>query len=371
MSRWFGRASYLLAVTAFVAIALEVLLRLVASDPDYYWDYRFQFFSPNIFQNRGDNLWTYRPHTDIREAAVYATLSALPPRPRFVVEYDCRMRSNNLGLLQDDDVAPGTAVTVVVGDSFTAGQGGCPWFDRLQARRPGDRLVNAGLMGTGFEYWARLLKFIRNQGIVVERLLVIAISNDFKRRAGEWSKAALACLDDNVCPHAYLLQPAGLAEPESELIRRAAATFSKRFAGRNSIDFIRWYLDDHSFLLKFGERAKRTLRAMIEGSNADTPNTALAAIIPETAAALASFKALGIPIQVLMVPQRNEIGLLGDTVDPAAAVATLQSNGVAYRWCPLSREDFMPNDGHPNRQGYDKLVACADQVLTDMSAPRS
>jgi hypothetical protein len=369
VSRCFKILLYVLGVAIFVTIGLEVLLRLLAANPDNYLPFRFGFVSPNSFISRGDRIWTYRPNAVIREVAVYGMPSVFPPRLRFTVEYDCRMQSNNLGLLQDDDVAPGTNVTVVVGDSFTAGVGGCPWFPRLQARRSQDRLINAGLMGTGFEQWWRLVKFIGDQGFIIKRLLIVSITDDFKRRAWNWPERELACIDNNLCPKsAYvpefssipsMWQPLRLTEPQDELTKRATALFYERFPQPEGFFTLRFYLGEHSFLVKFSRRARDNLVAMIAGSEFKRSR-------PETEAALESFKALGIPLQVLLVPQRNEVGLVGDRAGGDAAVATLKSHGIAHRWCPLSRNDFLPIDPHPNRAGYDKLMACADEALNNM-----
>ena len=177
-----SRTAYGLGFALLMAIGLELMFRAVAFDPFYYWEYRFQYISPNSLENRSEGVWTYRPNAAIREVSVYGLPQLISTQPKLTIEFDCPMRSNNLGLLQDDDIAPGTAVTLVLGDSFTSGQGGCPWFPRLQARRPQDRLLNAGLFGTGVDQWWRLLEYLRKQGVVVERVLMISISNDFKRR---------------------------------------------------------------------------------------------------------------------------------------------------------------------------------------------
>src|SRR5689334_14190078 len=181
-----SKLAYPLFVTLFVVIGAELALRIIAPDPFYYWKFRFQYVSPNAYVNRGEGLWTYRPNADLREVAVYGMPSPLKREPNFWVEFDCRMQSNNLGLLQDDDVLPGAPRTIVFGDSFTSGQGGCPWFHKLQARRPQDKLLNAGLLGTGLDQWWRLFEYLKAQGVVAERVLLVAISNDFKRKSWTW-----------------------------------------------------------------------------------------------------------------------------------------------------------------------------------------
>jgi hypothetical protein len=101
------------------------------------------------------------------------------------------------------------------------------------------------------------------------------------------------------------------------------------------------------------------VRAAIRGAPAPDPARAF----PVAEAALEALKSLAIPMHVLLVTQRDEVGPLGQWHAPQAPVALLKAHGVAYSWCRLSQGDFMPYDGHPNRTGYDKLVSCADKVL--------
>jgi hypothetical protein len=122
------------------------------------------------------------------------------------------------------------------------------------------------------------------------------------------------------------------------------------------------YFAQNVYRFKIASTAIKTLEAMIGGGQA----AGRAGIQPETDAALESFKALRVPLHVLMVPQRGEIGWFGTRVDSRAADSVLKSHDIAYSWCRLTGSDFMPNDGHPNGIGYDKLAACADDFLRAM-----
>src|SRR3954452_9900068 len=93
---------YGLLVTVFVVVGSELMLRAVELDPFYYWKFRFQFVSPNAYLNRKEGVWTYRPNVDLREVGVYGIPSPFSLEPKLWVEFDCRMRSNNLGLLQNE-----------------------------------------------------------------------------------------------------------------------------------------------------------------------------------------------------------------------------------------------------------------------------
>jgi len=365
MRRWRGIVLYSLGAIIFLSVGLEICLRLTFADPDYYWDYRFQFVSPRAFQNRADGIWTYRPNTLIREVAVYATFKPFQSEPRFVVEYDCQMKANNLGLLQDNDINPGDEVTLIVGDSFTAGQGGCPWFPRLAARRSGELIVNAGQIGTGFAQWQRMLDYLVNQQLKIRRLLVVAISDDFNRPTWNWSEPVLACIDNNICngadkPGWWL--PVQSSDSETDLKLQAARRFSQRIGNLTEYAAMRRYLRQQFYLVKFGSRATRRLMELVNLRK----SSSVTFMTANNASALESFKRLGIPFRVLLVPRRDETGLLSVNSTDAAAGAALVSLDIPHNWCPLATNDFFANDGHPNRSGYDKLVACVDLELGRM-----
>jgi hypothetical protein len=351
------RVAYGLWVTLFVSLGLELIFRIIAFDPAYYWQFRFQFVSPNSYVNRADGVWTYRPSAAVREVAIYGVPSPVSG-PKLTLEFDCRMRSNNLGLLQDEDIPLGTPQTIVIGDSFTSGQGGCPWFHKLQARHPRDQLLNAGLPGTGFDQWWRLLEYLRNQGVVVKQVLIIAISNDFKRTPWNWSAVDLNCIDRGVCTTdvPYSWQQVRSDETQNELIARTRERYTRRFSNHNPLRF--WYLslEQHSLFLKFVHIAVDNLSSLVKSRGAG--------VLPGTETALEAFKTLGVPIKVLMVTQRNETGMLGNEADATAAAATLRAHGLPYDWCRLSYDDYLTLDGHPTSAGYDKLVACADRALS-------
>ena len=254
---------------------------------------------------------------------------------------------------------PGTPTTIVFGDSFTSGQGGCPWFHKLQARRPHDQLLNAGLLGTGVEQWWRLFEYLRAHGVIANRLLIIAISNDFKRTAWNWPATEFDCMDRGICTGdgMYSWQPVRPDETPNELLARTRARYAMRFSNYNALGLWFLSLEQHSYFLKFLHIAVGNVTGLF--------NPASGGILPQTQAALKAFKALGIPVNVLLVTQRDETGILGNEVDATGAVAALKGYGLPYDWCRLNGDDYLRLDGHPTAAGYDKIVACADRVLAE------
>ena len=356
-------SSYLLGTSLFVILGLEALFRIAYADPDYYWHNRFLFVSPNAYRNHSDSFWTYRPDVTVREVGIYGVAAPFSTKLKMLVEYDCRMRSNNLGLLQADNIQRGSRATVVLGDSFAAGQAGCPWFDRLQERRKSDRLINAALPGTGFGHWVRLLEYLRGESVTVQRILVIAISSDFSRGTWVWPEDQLECLAQARCskedqPGLWL--PVEDQESHSRLIERSAARFSARFGQSSWAKPWKEYLRQEFYLAKFVARAIDNVRK----HDASLQNTETSS---EADRALERFKSLGIPLHVMLVSQRDEVGPFGNRQALNAAMAVLNAHGVTHSWCRLSKGHFLPFDGHPNSAGYDYLSRCADQILDTLN----
>jgi hypothetical protein len=229
------------------------------------------------------------------------------------------------------------------------------------ALRNGELLINAGLMGTGIEQWRRLIIHLQERGLVVRRVLAIAISNNSKRAVWSWKPEEIKCFDEAICPadfHAGLWLPAAADDSRARLIERGAERFSQRFPDAGVIDRLKWYLRYYSYVYKFADHANESLKALIR-SHRRSPDT----LQLQNEAGLQGLKGLGVPLHVLMIPQRNELGGWWEQPDILVAATILQRHGVPYTWCPLTTADYLKNDGHPSRAGYDKIVACADKAL--------
>ncbi len=84
--------------------------------------HRVVFFdgSGSIFRNQGD-IFTYIPHNDVRNLTAFFFDNELR------IEYDYHLRTNNLGLVQDVDTIAERESLLLLGDSFTEGQGAEQW----------------------------------------------------------------------------------------------------------------------------------------------------------------------------------------------------------------------------------------------------
>jgi hypothetical protein len=65
-------------------------------------------------------------------------------------------------------------------------------------------------------------------------------------------------------------------------------------------------------------------------------------------------------LRLVLVSQRDEVGLLGGKNRKTRLVEDrLAEEEIQYEHCDLGTSDFMFIDGHPNKKGYDKLWRCA------------
>jgi hypothetical protein len=154
-------------------------------------DRRVIFFdgaSP-IFENRED-IFTYSPNKEIRNVAAFFSDDS------FKVEYDYRFHTNNYGLVQAGDIVPERKSFLLLGDSFTEGQGAEPWFQLVSPAigQLGYQPVNGGVLGTGFQQWLKLDRYLAAKNIQIGKLLVVFISDDFHRPVWNIPQEVSECL---------------------------------------------------------------------------------------------------------------------------------------------------------------------------------
>ena len=111
-----------------------------------------------LFQNGNnflniDNFFSYYPNKSIRISSVFYS-QPLADLSDMRIEYDYTIETNNAGLVMKEDIFKGDDVILVMGDSFTEGQGAKSWFyDVEKLDEVPFKLVNLGQLGTGPQTW--------------------------------------------------------------------------------------------------------------------------------------------------------------------------------------------------------------------------
>lgn len=158
----------------FACIAAELVLRHSSIAANIATE-RFLFYeSPQHFRDQHEEFG-YTASSENREVAIYYDYH------HAWIEYDASFSVNNAGLVQRKDIDPARSYIVVVGDSFTQGQGASPWFYELEKELPALPLANLGVLGTGVQHWEKAVDWFQEHVARVEMVVVIFITDDFLR----------------------------------------------------------------------------------------------------------------------------------------------------------------------------------------------
>lgn len=325
-------------------------------DNRYYFDQRYMTISADSIINQNvidPSFWVYKPNSEVRSSAVYANFFNAK------LEYDCKFKTNVMGFVDTGDIEDQVDF-LVVGDSFTEGQGGCPWLTKntieQEERLNGISLLNGGFMSAGLRKFEQVLYYAQTF-VSVDNLVVVAISNDFKRDGPAKWHVDRDCYKIQKCSAINQFYFRDFSISEDELIREAKVRRHER--GPMLLNELARYSRTVNLLLDYKEKLSSKLV-----TEDDSKQRERAITFTQNFNSLLRMKNLYPNLNVILVPTRDEVGLLGvKNGDSQLVEKYLKLAGVRYSWCELTGADFLPTDGHPNKKGYRKLFDCVVDVV--------
>lgn len=355
-SRKIERAAPVLLVTASVIIGfllVETFCRLFlpavsdSSNLAIFFDGR-----GTIFRNQED-IYTFVPNNDIRLVSVYLFSD------HHNVEYDYRFRTNNFGLVQNSDISPGRNSLFVVGDSYTQGQGAEPWFRliELEIAKRGYQGINGGLMGTGFEQWLKLGSYLQARDIVVRKVVVMFISDDFYRPVWNFAPARLQCLASwDKCGREegplYRLPPTEDFFSWTSQLKRQRPSFTKTWLKEHVAKVLPATINIYNYI------RKKTMD--MTSSAPDQSRSAIAEFVNRYGRENVIFVHLP---QKHEFPEPNELGKkLRQWIQEAGGKLF-----DGFKLCQLTTSDYHTNDQHPNSSGYAKIASCVTSAVGELT----
>jgi hypothetical protein len=306
---------------------------------EYQWDRRIMFFgaSGNTFDNIND-IFTYSANKDIRSVTIYFNNNG------FDVEYDYRFHANNFGLVQDNDIVPNVNSMLLLGDSFTEGQGAAPWFPRVAAEISdlGYQPINGGLLGTGFAQWSKLEAHLNSSSIRIKKIVVLFISDDYNRDIWHFPDQVLQCLSvASSCRGEEGFYPLPPTEELPSWVNRIKearqrTSFGERIkrlpsASHGVYDFVKSYL-----------KAQKSDAAIVK--------------LIETYGT--------VNVTFIHLPQKGEAE--ANRLGLSARHSIEKAGGRVYdgfKLCGLTPSDYHINDAHPNEKGYGKIALCVSRII--------
>jgi hypothetical protein len=272
-------------------------------------------------------------------------------------------------LWQKRDVYIGQNSHLILGDSFTEGQGAIPWFYKLEAATPthGYQLVNGGILGTGPLQW-ELLKnhLVAEYKLELERVLLIMIGADIVRRVWNFHPHGMRCLKTARCEKAlgdfYGYE---FGQKSDDQIKQEILTMHKSADRTIVVDQglkygIKRLIKKSAFIYRLYISIKEFSTARLELNNVHSKYDANLAAMERM---LLAGKKLG---KVMIVPTLIEIDD-SDTIKwdqhSRYFFNWAEKKNVAFEICRLTREDYHKHDAHPNEEGYEKILKCVSAIL--------
>jgi lysophospholipase L1-like esterase len=345
-------------------ILLIELIGLLIPSNHYYWHNRQLFASQGAFRPIGDQgLWTYQPNSQIQTAATYF----LSKRNGWL-EYRCNLQTNALGLTQTNFTNQKQVDFLVLGDSFTEGLGGCPWLtkENLAKEKVSATVINGGLQGGGIANFELLARWLEPQ-VQINNVILIVISNDFKRGliANAW-KNHDACLNEGKCsdnPEEDFVWGFDPKATDEQILEMGLRRFAFASSNHKISTTLHNLADYHSFTYRLFSQYKA---AFTKPKHPPETVEQLSGnhLIQSNFAALNDLRARFPNLQLILIPQRDEVGLLGTpNLDTQVVKQRLIQERVPFTQCALTSADYMPIDGHPNEQGYQKILGCTIKAM--------
>jgi hypothetical protein len=345
------RLASLVLVQIIVSLCIvELLGQAYFRNPNDFSDHRFLFTSPDSFRDV-EKFWTYSPNTVVREVAMYqAALGG------FEKEYDCDYRTDRLGFVDNQNSDKRDFDLLLLGDSFTQGMGGCPWASKLRQYLPDVSIYNAGLQGTGPGTWAPIAQYLLEQGLRFRTALVIFISDDFRRHLSNVGENQLGCLHDIALCHGNFFYP---ILPGFDITK----TSSERAQGGTSPSQRALYFwEEHLWVTHF--LASR-LKQLVQATPQHDP------ISNDAQNGLAWLTGNFPRLRFVRIRTKDELALKSDDAATLVVGQYLRDHKIDWAVCDIGYDGFLHRDGHPNREGYDRLARCIARIVGDLQTPTS
>lgn len=350
--------SILIGVLIFEAMASYIIKENYVDESANERSRRYMLFGTEddmpAFRNQ-ENIFTYNPNSTIRAVTFYENGLALHK------EYDYILTTNNFGLVQKLDINKNRSSTLLLGDSFTEGQGAIPWFYSLEELNSTKQtqFINGGLLGTGFAQWKILHDVLEASDIHIDRVIVPFISDDYQRVVWNFPSQVLGCLGDiKNCKGNEGYYPLPKEDDVEAFVNQLRVFRDNEHTQKQAIKeqrFFRKYFPSLRFIWKY---VKNDYKLRFANSNSE----AIEFLIEK----------YGKRIIFLHLPTQEEIehGNVPNYVGMLARDKINRFDGElidGFKACGLESSDYFIYDPHPNPMGYKKILSCVKQAIHNLN----
>ena len=179
-----------IVICILVVETLGSLFFIKKKTESYFYNSRFMLFDEgNVFLNIGD-IFKYHPNKNIKSEVYYHMNSS------FVKEYSYNLKTNNFGLVQNNNLIKPKKSILFLGASFAEGQGADAWVNYFGGNYNNYQIINGGILGTGPEQAYLLEKHI-SENFDIHKVVYLYVPQEFGREVWNFKNEVIRCLYDS------------------------------------------------------------------------------------------------------------------------------------------------------------------------------
>ncbi len=345
----------LFTLTIFLSLAIiEIFVRsFVYKKDDFNYRNTFLLFEQGqVFKNI-ESFFVYSPNANIVASTYYFK------DDNFVEVNRYNIKTNNFGLVQDEDLIPKKESLLILGDSFVQGQGYGNWTDNLKKDFSKYQIINGGILGTGPQQFLLLEEYLSKK-LLISKVVLLYIGDDFRRDLYNHDDQRLDCLKDY------------------KKCKGSESFYGFPIKTNNPQEFLD-YLRDQRFKKKETELNFKTIRRTIKKKISSLyivsiPTSFLRNTFykSKNEKILKNFKAIeklifkyNDNIHFVNIAQKNEIFLRKKSYETIYANNFLSKKTKNIYQCSFDNNLnlFFKYDGHPNEKGYKHIYSCVSEIL--------
>ena len=319
-----------------------------------------------------DNFFSYYPNKSIRISSIFYS-QPLADLSDIRIEYDYTIETNNAGLVMKEDIFKGDDVILVMGDSFTEGQGAQSWFyDVEKLDQVPFKLVNLGQLGTGPQTWELVKDYlVLKYDLNIKGIIINLIIPDLTRDVWNFNDQQLKCLRFADC--SYHGGVMGFDFKRLNFDSEIATDFidhvnevDNKIAPHNQVA---WQFEYFKDIL----RKSRSLVA-IKSFLSLQLNPKISRKVDKNILALQRlFNSVGKNKRIILINTKpySQSPLIEkkSNIFKRMVYAGIEEDHLV--WCNPTLAGFHPNDSHPNSHGYAKLKSCFINSIMGLELPFS
>jgi len=317
------------------------------------------------FKNEKDFV-IYQPNQSIRHMTLFTKEEIVSPND-IIIETDYNIETNNLGLVMKKDIYKNDRVLLVIGDSFTEGQGAEPWFYDLEKNNYfNTKLMNLGIMGSGPMGWLSLTNHLKEKNSLnIDGVIINIILPDLYRLKWTHNENQKKCLYEGFCNYRGAFQGIDFKKYKSyeEIIKYEFLNKNRKIGSGNDIIINSGVLAFTKSILKQSKLLKDMYYGIVR-NYFQNPK-----ILKRNIDAISKINEIAYKNLYVNIITTKNINKKNYTLDKNYKLffKYLNENKIDFSWCEISIDGFHKFDDHPNKIGYKKIRDCTSKSILNLN----